>query len=164
MSTTTTTANSVAPSVCYVVSDNNARETADTIQQALSIVEEWYDWLDGAPEFPSDEEITTLDQLCDAINQWHDRIAEFQGHSDFAGHGNYSVSAADQAGLSLTVEAENVLGQYAFATDGESGTIEATDFADAKRQLDEMFSEDTLADGSWGWVQDTDGYRYTVGQ
>ena len=165
MSTTATAPQSVAPSIRYVISDNNARETADTIQQAVDIIEEWYDWVDGAPAFPSDtceEEITTIDQLREFISRWHDQIAELQGFQNFSGHGNYCVSAADQAGLSLTVEVEQVPGQYRYHTDADAGFIEAKDFADAKRQLDEMFSEDTIADGAFGVVSDVDGTEYVV--
>jgi hypothetical protein len=160
-----TTPKSVAPSVRYIVSDNNARETADTIQEAVDIVEEWYHWVDGAPAFPSDnveEEITTIDQLREFIDRWQQQIAELQGFDAVSGHGNYNVSPADRMGLCLKVTAETVPGQYVYATDGDSGTITATDFDDAKRQLVEMFTEEILADGGSGWVDDVDGTRYRV--
>jgi hypothetical protein len=164
MNVNTTAPQSVARSVRYVIADGNASETADTFAELLGIARGWYDYMDYIPRFPQNVNPENIDELQDAINDWQDKIANANGHKDFHGLGNYSVSAADRMGLNLTVKTEDVPGQYAFATDGESGTIEAADFSDAKRQLDEMFSEDTIADGAWGWVQDVDGYRYTIGQ
>jgi len=54
--------------------------------------------------------------------------------------------------------------QYAFATDSESGHIEATSFAAACEKLDHMVSEQAIADGGWGWVEDVDGERYEIGE
>ena len=51
---------------------------------------------------------------------------------------------------------------YQYATDGDSGTIYAEDFDAACEQLEEMFSQETIEDGAWGWVQDVDGIRYRV--
>lgn len=54
---------------------------------------------------------------------------------------------------------------YTYRTDGESGTIEAVDFASACAQLDAMFDDASLADGGWGWVDDCDHEqpRYEIG-
>ncbi len=164
MNANTTAPQSVARSVRYVIADGNASETANTFAELLGIARGWYDYMDYIPRFPQNVNPENIDELQDAINDWQDKIANANGHEDFHGLGNYSVSAADRMGLNLTVKTEDVPGQYAFATDGESGIIEASDFSDAKQQLDEMFSEDTIADGAWGWVRDVDGYRYTIGQ
>lgn len=52
---------------------------------------------------------------------------------------------------------------YKYATDSETGTIEATDFAAACRQLDAMIPPAARANGGWGWVGDTYGDRYEIG-
>jgi len=52
---------------------------------------------------------------------------------------------------------------YPFATDSESGTISAIDFADACQQLDAMVPAKAIEDGAFGWVEDTDGERYEIG-
>ena len=54
--------------------------------------------------------------------------------------------------------------EYRYATDGEMGVITAADFSDACRKLDAMFSPAILADGGFGWVEDHDGERYSVGR
>jgi hypothetical protein len=56
-----------------------------------------------------------------------------------------------------------VANDYRFATDSETGTIEAVDFADACEQLRDMLPDATVADGAWGWVENTDGKRYKIG-
>lgn len=53
---------------------------------------------------------------------------------------------------------------YRFATDSEMGTIEASTFAAACEILDGMVPEAAVADGAWGWVEDTDGQLYEIGQ
>lgn len=52
---------------------------------------------------------------------------------------------------------------YKFATDSETGTIEASDWGDAQDKLDEMLSLESRAAGASGWVEDEDGDRYEVG-
>ena len=52
---------------------------------------------------------------------------------------------------------------YKYATDSETGTIEAADFGIACRKLDAMLTTDDILNGAWGWVEDVDGYRYEVG-
>jgi hypothetical protein len=51
---------------------------------------------------------------------------------------------------------------YKFATDAETGTIEADTFGQAVDKLREMLSPAAIADGSWGWVQDSEGQRYRI--
>jgi hypothetical protein len=53
--------------------------------------------------------------------------------------------------------------EYQYCTDGDSGILYAEDFDAACEQLDAMFTPAVIADGGTGWVQDADGYRYTVG-
>lgn len=53
---------------------------------------------------------------------------------------------------------------YDYATDGGSGTITARDFGEAKAKFDAMFTPELLADGANGWIEDFDGYRYSVGR
>lgn len=48
---------------------------------------------------------------------------------------------------------------YKFATDAESGELDAVDFEAAKALLDEMVDG---SDGGFGWVEDVDGDRYEV--
>jgi len=53
---------------------------------------------------------------------------------------------------------------YTYATDGEAGTIEASDFSTACEQLAAMVTWEALFDGGWGWVQDSEtGERYERG-
>lgn len=53
--------------------------------------------------------------------------------------------------------------QYKFATDSESGNIEAVNFRSACEKLEAMIPQSSRNDGAWGWVEDTDGYRYEIG-
>jgi hypothetical protein len=57
------------------------------------------------------------------------------------------------------------LKDYTYRTDGELGTIEAVDFADACAQLDAMFDDAIIESGGWGWVDDCDHEqpRYEIG-
>ncbi len=92
----------------YRISDGNAKEYAATLEEVVSIVEDWYDYLvdEGkvesipAADLPTDD----LDSLTEAVRKWENEIAEAMGAESFAGHGRYFVSAADRAGLSLTIE------------------------------------------------------------
>jgi hypothetical protein len=54
--------------------------------------------------------------------------------------------------------------EYSYATDSESGTIQAADFAEACQQLRDMLPPTAVADGAWGWVEDTDGWRWRYGR
>lgn len=64
--------------------------------------------------------------------------------------------AAERQSLSIPNE-------YRFATDSETGTIMACDFADACEHLRRMLTDAVVADGVWGWVEDADGKRYKIG-
>jgi hypothetical protein len=52
---------------------------------------------------------------------------------------------------------------FNFATDSETGTIQAADFYAACAQLRNILTTAAIADGAWGWVEDTDGNRYKIG-
>lgn len=54
---------------------------------------------------------------------------------------------------------------YRYSTDGESGTIEASDFSAACERLAAMVGWAAMFDGGWGWVDDCDGQeaRYQRG-
>ena len=85
-------------------------ETAATWDDMMTIVSNWYDYLDeqqglqvpdlDASEVPEGD----LEALMDAIHAWEDRIADLAGHSPFQGHGNHHVSASSQMGIGITVE------------------------------------------------------------
>lgn len=53
---------------------------------------------------------------------------------------------------------------YKFATDSESGEIEASDFAGACKQLDAKVPQAAIEDGGFGWVEDEAGERYEIGE
>lgn len=53
--------------------------------------------------------------------------------------------------------------EYRFATDAETGTIDAASYDEACRILDAMLTDEAIAEGAWGWVEDADGYRYQIG-
>ena len=53
---------------------------------------------------------------------------------------------------------------YKFATDSETGTITADSFDAACEQLKQMIPATAIADGAFGWVEDVDGERFTIGQ
>lgn len=54
------------------------------------------------------------------------------------------------------------LSRFSFATDAESGFIDAPNFASACDKLREDLTQEALNDGAWGWVEDFDGYRFKV--
>lgn len=65
--------------------------------------------------------------------------------------------------IDYTTVAETTIG-YTFKTDAEHGEIVARDFDEAKQMLCDMFNDDMIADGGWGWVDDEDGERFYVGR
>lgn len=107
----------------YEISDGNATEYAATLADAEGIIEGWYDYLtedQGCPggfgkatdedEKDAEWEIPTpaldpssVDALNDSIGRWEQAIAHARGGKDFAGHGNYYVTAADRMGLNLCI-------------------------------------------------------------
>ena len=92
----------------YRITDGNAHESTDSLDEAESIIEDWYDYLvsdEKINEVPTpDLDATSVEALNDSIRTWEQAIAQAMGKKDFAGHGNYLVTAADEAGLNLRVE------------------------------------------------------------
>lgn len=109
----------------FYITDENARENHLTFVEAVECIADWYSYLqDDAPddvdvgiqavidsvEEPDEddyyyhtdaERLAVLQSYADEICE---KLAEALGYSDFAGHGNYAVSAACQAGFRLTVQ------------------------------------------------------------
>jgi hypothetical protein len=92
----------------YRITDGNAHESADSLDEAKNMVEDWYDYLvsdEKINEVPTlDLNASSVDALNDSIRTWEQAIAQAMGKKDFAGHDNYLVTAADEAGLNLRVE------------------------------------------------------------
>ena len=65
--------------------------------------------------------------------------------------------------VDYTTVADEVFG-YKFATDSEQGVLVARDFTEAKMMLADRLTDEVLADGAFGWVEDQDGYRHTIGE
>ena len=61
-------------------------------------------------------------------------------------------------------EVAEVVFEYKFATDSASGVMVARDFTEAKMMLADRLTDEVLADGAFGWVEDQDGYRHTIGE
>ena len=95
------------------LSDGNAIEHCATLREAIEAASGWYDYIwdngDGPGTRPElhTEGIDDLDDLVGRIGSWEEEIAEALGYSDWAGHGNYWVSAAAEAGLNLRVKTRN---------------------------------------------------------
>ena len=53
--------------------------------------------------------------------------------------------------------------EFRFSTDSETGTISAETFDSACGKLDQMLTDEAVEAGAWGWVEDVDGDRYTIG-
>jgi hypothetical protein len=99
------------------ISDGNAIETYSDWRDLILAAENWYDYFMDAPEeYCPGADLDTLpaadyseiadgdvDALNAAISERDNAIAEWLGESAFHGHGTYSVSAASQAGLCLSV-------------------------------------------------------------
>ena len=103
----------------YKITDGNATENADDFNEAIEIIAEWYEdldsWADGNYDSDRHEAIREaidsvaqpedggLDELENYAGSICTAIAEKLGGKAFYGHGNYTVSAASQAGINLTV-------------------------------------------------------------
>ena len=107
-------------STTYRVTDGNARETATGMAELLDLVAEWYedraDWTTGTATYEEHQRVRDAiasvarpDDDCslEAAQEYADGICEALaragGAQDWHGHGTYSVSAADSAGLSLAI-------------------------------------------------------------
>lgn len=119
----------------YTIKDRSSRVTVSSFADALHNISEWYqDYASWATGTATHEENQIFRDAIDSVDQpefggdlqdYADKIcqaiATAFGGKDFHGHGNYSVSAADQMGLSLTVEAaseEIADGVYFLQPDG----------------------------------------------
>jgi hypothetical protein len=80
----------------------------------------------------------------------------------------YNGALAPAYGTQVEADGETVYDtewpQFKFCTDAKSGHITAPDFDHAVKQLNDMFTEQMLEDGAWGWVEDEDGYRHNIGE
>ena len=65
--------------------------------------------------------------------------------------------------VDYTTVADKVF-EYKFATDSASGVMVARDFTEAKQMLADRLTDEVIADGAFGWVEDQDGYRHTMGE
>lgn len=92
------------------LSDGNAYESYETLEEAIEQAATWYDYMTSDDEtewygkdLPAMRTtgIASVDDLNEAITEWETELADGEGNSDFYGHGSYHVSAADQAGYRL---------------------------------------------------------------
>lgn len=89
----------------YELTDGAATEYFSSLEEAASAAEEWYDYLvddgkiDSVPVYDLDS--SDIDKLNSSIGSWEEKIAEAMEHKSVAGHGNYYVSAASEAGFRL---------------------------------------------------------------
>jgi len=104
----------------YTISDNNAIERADTFDEAVELIADWYADIDQWGDGHGDEVLhASVRQAIDSVakptggdiadlqtyaGQIDHAVAVAMGHKSFDAHGNYHVSACDSAGLCLTVE------------------------------------------------------------
>jgi len=95
------------------ISDGNTTEIYEDWGELISAAENWYNYMleDGTPEviyymayYFSEIPEGDVETLNSAIRAWEEKIAHAAGFKDFYGHGNYTVSAASEMGLNLTVE------------------------------------------------------------
>lgn len=91
----------------YELTDGLTTEYFSSLEEAASAAEEWYDYLvddgkiDSVPFYDLDS--SDIHELNLTIRIWEEKIAEAMGHKPVAGHGNYYVSPASEAGFSLQV-------------------------------------------------------------
>ena len=104
----------------YKVGDTGSQDTDLSYAEAADRIGEWYEDLDtwatgvgdaqkhqavaeaiyGVPEPPDDGGLDDLQMYASRICR---AVARAMGGRDFAGHGNYYVTAADRMGLDLSV-------------------------------------------------------------
>lgn len=108
--------------ITYTIRDTNSSDSGLNFAEAVERIASWYEdadqWADGqgdrelrtairtgikSVEQPSKGNVDTLHAYADAVCN---AVAKAMGNREFAGHGSYSVSAADQGGFRLVVEAE----------------------------------------------------------
>lgn len=104
----------------FTISDQQSNDSGLTFAEAVGRIADWFrdldEWQDGhgddelhaaiaqaissveQPQAGGERELQRFaDAICNAV-------ADALGHEAFHGHGSYCVSAAEQAGMSLTVE------------------------------------------------------------
>jgi preprotein translocase subunit SecA len=99
-------------SISYKMSDGNATEYHDTLTEAASSAEDWYQHMLDADDVSEDlrsviygadfDGVESVEDLNSMIGCLEEKIAAALGKTSFSGHGTYHVSAADQAGLRLS--------------------------------------------------------------
>lgn len=94
----------------------------------------------------------------DAINEELGAACHYSQHNDL-----HEAREALVAMLTQYFVTDEPVEQYSYRTDGEHGFLHARNFAQAKEMLREIVTVEVIADGGWGWVDDTDGYRYEIG-
>ena len=107
----------------YTVRDSQSCESGLSYIEAIDEIHAWYhdvaDWRDGTgtddqnasvqqaiAETPAPVEGGTLSDLREYARDICEAVAEAMGGAEFCGHGDYRVSAADGAGVGLTVDAD----------------------------------------------------------
>ena len=105
----------------YELSDGNSKEVVYSFGAAKELAAEWYLYLMDDAKGPEAAEryrdvmydsglveriecARSLVELREAVGELESALARADGHEDRCGHGSYHVSAADAAGLSLTIE------------------------------------------------------------
>jgi len=95
----------------YILADNNYQETYDSLDEVIDAVQSWYDHVDDLdlPHIPPMNDIIEWDGKYDIddvnryIKEIEELIALHNGYEQWAGHGNYVVSAASKMGLNLSI-------------------------------------------------------------
>jgi len=122
----------------YTLNDGNTYNTYNTLADACSAAEDWYDYMlendnvsdelreaiQGA-DFGGCETVAGLNA---AIGEWEQRIATAAGHKDFYGHGTYSVSAALEMGLDLVCREETTGHDFAEGDRVDGGEADSEDY------------------------------------
>lgn len=98
------------------LSDGNAYESYETLDEAIMQAATWYDYMieDDETEWYGKDlpamrttGITSVDDLNEAITEWEAELADGEGKSDFWGHGSYHVITADQAWYCLVASEDD---------------------------------------------------------
>ena len=136
------------------IRDTQVTETAYSVQDAIGTIKGWFasDGFDqttrdayatAAADIEAPQDAAGLQGYANVLCQ---AAAERTGHDDFQGHGNYRVTAADEAGLHLDIDIEEAQpspGLDWITPPEEQGQIVTTSFADD-------------ADQECWWMRDVD--------
>lgn len=171
----------------FSISDGVSYDSGLSFSEAAGRIADWFRDVDewatghGSDELHEAVEaaIASVQQPQDggeaALQKYADRIceavAEAMGHQSFHGHGNYSVSAAEEAGMSLKVEVEEDEDEEPGCDmDDDDSRAELSDVWDATdTPIYRVIDDDgvnvagaqlrRLTDAQWLYVDDDDGYR-----